>query len=971
MERLGDFERWISTHAKQTLAVLSVITILMMYLATFSSSGFDTGGFNPETEEGRAAQTISEEYGAEGVISTILFVDEENVLSRESLHAMIDLEEAVIASPHIDGLVGTPEMPSGIMSVAEIVIQSAFFTTAIDTFQATGMNGTNTTGGNGNSTGSSGNVSALYRSFFERMVKLTIEEKRTILDGGVITLTLDGVPFPIDLTFLPYEPTHLPHHFNGTPFEMILPYVLSDDFNGTSATKALFSMNVDPELEAEGQFELEKGIDELAQNATEGREELQALSLGGEFLNDQISVALGRNIGTLMPLAFGLTILVLAVVFKNRSDLGVSLLTLLLVLIWLYGIGGLFQLLGIFGPLGPQTITVPILIITLGIDYGIHLTLRYREELQKGLGITEALAESGSTVGFAILITTVTTVVGFLSNLLSDIRSIREFGILLAVGIVISFVLWVTFFPAIKTVFDTRRLKKGKPLFKELRTEDRGWGKAWASVKDIEERPELVCATGVACLNRGIGLGALAARKPLIVFALVGFFAIMGIFGAVQLEPRFSNTDFLPTDVDGAEGLNILFDEFEFSSEGVTILVEGDVADPDVFRAMETVAGEGQLSPDAVLSERVESPYHLGVEFSEPTNARYVAAIAAVWDTRIDRDGDGVVDAETTREDVLAAYDAFYMYDYDMSRRVLHRDNVTGEYDGAAIRLPVNTQQGERVVQITDSYNDASVALEDMEGGVLDLVVVTGGPVLTAGTFTSITQGGNQSIVVTFALVVIILGILYYRLYRSPGLGVIALAPLVFVIIWTQGAMYFLGIPLNVVTVTISAITIGLGVDYSIHLVQRFQEDLNKVGDSECALCVSVNHTGTALFGSALTTIMGFFVLSFALIPPLAQFGAVTSLSIILAFAGAVFVLPTLLLLWYKWGVRTGRVPSPADSLGERITCTLPSDLSPQGSSEKKEEGGDSHPEGEGTSKGSEGVNKGVSKGTDDPIDGT
>jgi predicted RND superfamily exporter protein len=148
--------------------------------------------------------------------------------------------------------------------------------------------------------------------------------------------------------------------------------------------------------------------------------------------------------------------------------------------------------------------------------------------------------------------------------------------------------------------------------------------------------------------------------------------------------------------------------------------------------------------------------------------------------------------------------------------------------------------------------------------------------------------------------------------------------PLVLVIAWTLGGMYFLGIPLNVVTVTISAITVGLGIDYGVHISQRFLEDLGKIGDGICALSVSVAHTGSALFGSALTTVIGFAILSFAIIPPLSQFGQVTALSITFAFLASVFVLPTFLLLWLKgnhWYRRRFR-GEDIPELGRE--CTLP-----------------------------------------------
>jgi predicted RND superfamily exporter protein len=179
---------------------------------------------------------------------------------------------------------------------------------------------------------------------------------------------------------------------------------------------------------------------------------------------------------------------------------------------------------------------------------------------------------------------------------------------------------------------------------------------------------------------------------------------------------------------------------------------------------------------------------------------------------------------------------------------------------------------------------------------------VTGGPAVQNEILASINDSQISSVLLTFLVALAILTALYYAIRKSIVLGAITLLPLVFVIIWTAGSMYVLGIPLNVVTVTIAAITVGLGIDYGIHVTQRFIEDVKTYPSVDCALCVAVHHTGSALFGSALTTILGFGLLSLSIIPPLSQFGKVTALSIAFAFLAAVFVLPTFIRLWYLHG---------------------------------------------------------------------
>ncbi|MCL7418204.1 MAG: MMPL family transporter, partial [Halalkalicoccus sp.] len=113
--------------------------------------------------------------------------------------------------------------------------------------------------------------------------------------------------------------------------------------------------------------------------------------------------------------------------------------------------------------------------------------------------------------------------------------------------------------------------------------------------------------------------------------------------------------------------------------------------------------------------------------------------------------------------------------------------------------------------------------------------------------------------------------------------------------------MSLLGIPFNVMTGTITSLTIGLGVAYNIHMTERFLIERERGRDLFEALDRSVRGTGGALLGSAATTVGGFGVLVFAILPPLQQFGLITGLTIVYAFLGSVFVLPSLLVVWARY----------------------------------------------------------------------
>jgi predicted RND superfamily exporter protein len=130
---------------------------------------------------------------------------------------------------------------------------------------------------------------------------------------------------------------------------------------------------------------------------------------------------------------------------------------------------------------------------------------------------------------------------------------------------------------------------------------------------------------------------------------------------------------------------------------------------------------------------------------------------------------------------------------------------------------------------------------------------------------------------------------------------VITLLPVAFSVSWILGTMHLLGMPFNVLTGMITSLTVGLGVAYSIHLSERYTMELRRRDTIWQAMHESVTGTGGALLGSAATTVGGFGVLSFAILPALQQFGVITGLTIIYAFLASVLVLPSLLVLWTRY----------------------------------------------------------------------
>jgi predicted RND superfamily exporter protein len=161
-----------------------------------------------------------------------------------------------------------------------------------------------------------------------------------------------------------------------------------------------------------------------------------------------------------------------------------------------------------------------------------------------------------------------------------------------------------------------------------------------------------------------------------------------------------------------------------------------------------------------------------------------------------------------------------------------------------------------------------------------------------------ITSSLTDSQVISTAVSLILASLVLIIVYRNLALGIIALIPVGLSIIWILGTMFFIGYSLNVLTITVTSITIGIGIDYTIHATERFRLIVDKTGDITKAVCETISHTGGALLIAALTTALGFGILVFAPIPPQQQFGLILAITISYSFFTSIFVLPLVLYHW-------------------------------------------------------------------------
>ena len=184
--------------------------------------------------------------------------------------------------------------------------------------------------------------------------------------------------------------------------------------------------------------------------------------------------------------------------------------------------------------------------------------------------------------------------------------------------------------------------------------------------------------------------------------------------------------------------------------------------------------------------------------------------------------------------------------------------------------------------------------LSDKLGFAEDEARVTGVLVL----YNNMLQSLFRSQILTLGVVMLGIAIMLLVLFRSVPLAIIGIIPNTLAAGIILGLMGLAGIPLDMMTITIAAITIGIAVDNSIHYIYRFREELAQRKDYLATMHYCHANIGKAVFYTAITIILGFSTLVFSNFIPTIYFGALTALAMFIALLAALTLLPKLILLW-------------------------------------------------------------------------
>ena len=611
------------------------------------------------------------------------------------------------------------------------------------------------------------------------------------------------------------------------------------------------------------------------------------------------------EIGLLFGQAFLIILVVLAYIFFIRprkgfgilksgrrtfSDLLLSLGAILLSIGWMQGAGTILGpgYLDIIGAPNQVSQIAPIILIGLGVDYAIHFTSRYREEIGSGNSIVGSTSSTLKSVGIALTLATLATIVGFLTNIVSPLPELKDFGILVSTGIFFAFFLVMTFVPAIRTLLDKRAESKGN-----ISTE------AFSS-------------SGESVLNKiAASSGIIPKKLKLVALALLIGISGYGYFSFTNLETIFEFTDFLPEDDPVVQTLDLLTEEFGGGfGETTSVLIEGDnLATPDVHNALidsinnlsdkeNIVVYAGNVAAESVIGTVGQLLAPQGAAPGAPPAMPDMEVLGTLGSFGVDlMSGSQGIDALRVKDsgDVQGLYEYLVSSDPEafLANLYFNEENTV-----TAQQVRITTSAGSLgAAQLRDDIYDAFIPLSSL--GVD--IAATNDAIVTQSVSDLISESQFQSLIFAILASMTFL-ILYYLIdIRKPFLGVITILPVVAIVMGTYLGMYFLEIPLNPVTSTLSGLAIGIGVPFVIHVTNRFRETLLTSSNPVEAVKTTLKTTGGSLFGSAFTTMAGFGILMTSSLKPFQQMGQVVVVALGFALVASILILPTLLVFWANY----------------------------------------------------------------------
>ncbi len=522
-------------------------------------------------------------------------------------------------------------------------------------------------------------------------------------------------------------------------------------------------------------------------------------------------------------------------------------------------------MLGLLGLIGWKVTVISsnfiALMLILNMAMNIHVTVRFlqlRKEFPM-LSKNEAVLESSRKMMLPILYTVLTTICAFLSLVFSGIKPIIDFGLMMTIGLIVS--LFVTFLllPSLLSNFSSENEIK---------------------IKDTEK--SLITSL----------FATIAKKNNYLIFATTAIIFIASIIGIAKLEVENSFINYFDKETEIYKGMKKI-DENLGGTTPLNIILKFPVKknkkiEDDEFSEWEeeTESNEDKAKywftrdkMDKILKvhDYLDSLPEIGkvlsfgsiLRVAEDLNKKELQSLEiAVLYSKI---------PEEIKKEIVSPYISVDKDEARISVRI--KDSLKD------LRRNDLIQKIEREINIKLGFDKEEYNLS----GVLIL-------------FNNLLQSLFKSQILTLGVVMVGIFGMFFILFRNITLSFIGIVPNFLAAFFILGIIGLMKIPLDMMTITIAAITIGIAVDNSIHYIYRFKEEFRKINDYEKTLERCHSTVGIAILNTSITIVFGFSILVLSNFIPTIYFGVFTGLAMLLAMISVLTLLPKLILIYKPFG---------------------------------------------------------------------
>ena len=494
------------------------------------------------------------------------------------------------------------------------------------------------------------------------------------------------------------------------------------------------------------------------------------------------------------------------------------------------------------------------LILTMAMN--IHMSTRFLQ-LKKNnpnLKNSEIILMTTSKMFWPIIYTVLTTICAFLSLIFSEIKPIIDFGWMMSLGLITSFIITFTLLPTILNF-----LSSEKTTIKEQNN---------SRITEF--------------------LGRVSIKNKITIFSVTGLVIVLSVIGISRLEVENSFINYFNKKTEIYKGMKLIDEELGGTTPLEIILKFPFIqkSEPDSNDDEFEDWGDEEEQDDRkywFTKDKINKIEKVHNYLEELPFIGKVLSFSSILQ----------VATQLNNNEPLGALEIGVLYTKipDSIKKEIVDPYISIENNEARISLRI--KDSEKNLRRNDLINKIQYDLENKLGFKNEEFKLAGVLIL----FNNLLQSLFKSQILTLGFVMIGIFLMFLILFKNLKLSLIGVVPNFIAAFFILGIIGLLGIPLDMMTITIAAITIGIAVDNSIHYIYRFKEEFNKTNDYESTLKLCHSTVGVAILNTSITIVFGFSILVFSNFIPTIYFGVFTGIAMLLAMISVLTLLPALILI--------------------------------------------------------------------------